>query len=285
MLERSSVYPSRLPMPRRKIVRIDEEKCDGCGLCIPACAEGALQIVEGKARLVADVYCDGLGACLGECPQDAITIVEREAEAFDEEAARQQAARLPTPGSPAQSQGKPAPVACPGSMAVDLPLGPVDPQPAPSAETPSPQASSDPAPSKLGNWPVQLHLVPPHAPFLKNADLLLVADCVPFALADFHRRFLGKRRWGVCADAIPAHRAVVIGCPKLDDASFYVEKLAQIVATAEINSVTVIQMEVPCCTRLVRIAESAMRSSGREIPLEEVTVSIRGRIISPGSPE
>ncbi|MHC4176719.1 MAG: ATP-binding protein [Planctomycetota bacterium] len=271
-------------MARRKIVQIDQQKCDGCGLCIPACAEGALQIVEGKARLVADVYCDGLGACLGECPQDAITIVERDAEAFDEEATRQQAARLRTSGSAGESGERPAPAACPGSTAVELKLDPIKPQSTPSAQPSSEGApptysagrdlhpAEGTAPSRLGNWPVQLHLVPPHAPFLKNADLLLVADCVPFALADFHTRFLGKR-------------PVVIGCPKLDDASLYVERLTQIMATAEINSVTVIQMEVPCCTRLVRIAESAMRSSGREIPLEEVTVSIRGRIISPGSPE
>ncbi len=256
-------------MARRQIVQIYQEKCDGCGLCIPACAEGALQIVEGKARLVADVYCDGLGACLGECPHHAITIVQREAEAFDEEAARQQAARLPTPGSPAESQEKPAPVACPGSIALDLPPHLVESRPAPPAETSSQQASSVPATSKLGNWPVQLHLVPPHAQFLKNADLLLVADCVPFALADFHGRFLGKR-------------PVVIGCPKLDDADFYVEKLAQVITASEINSLTVIHMEVPCCTGLVRIAESALRRSERELPLEDVTISIRGRIVSPG---
>ena len=257
-------------MARRTIVQIDEEKCDGCGLCIPACAEGALQIVEGKARLVADVHCDGLGACLGECPQDAITIVEREAEPFDEQAARQQAARPPTTGSPTESEKKPAPVACPGSIALGLRPDLVESRPAPSAETSSEDTSSAAAPSRLGNWPVQLHLVPPHAPFLKNADLLLVADCVPFALADFHGRFLGKR-------------PVVIGCPKLDDADFYVEKLAQIITAAEIHSLTVIHMEVPCCTGLVGIAARTLRSSGRELPLEDVTVSIRGRIVSPGS--
>jgi hypothetical protein len=160
-------------------------------------------------------------------------------------------------------------------MAVDLQLGRVEPPPAdhgfaavPGAE----QASSAPGSSRLGNWPVQLHLVSPHAPFLKNADLLLVADCVPFALADFHGRFLGKR-------------PVVIGCPKLDDADFYVEKLAQILTAAEINSLTVIHMEVPCCTGLVRIAESALRSAGKELRLEDVTISIRGRIVSPGPPK
>jgi len=248
---------------RRKIVQIDEEKCDGCGLCIPACAEGALQIVDGKARLIADVYCDGLGACLGECPQDAIRVVEREAEAFDEEAARQQAARLTAAASATEGGGESAQSACPGSTAVDLSLPVIDRQPTPPADTPSEQGAS-----RLGNWPVQLDLVPPNAPFLKNADLLLVADCVPFALADFHRRFLGKR-------------PVVIGCPKLDDADSYAQKLARIITVAEIRSMTVVRMEVPCCSGLVRIAESALRSTGSRIPLEEVAVSIRGRIIAP----
>lgn len=248
-------------MARRKIVQIDEEKCDGCGLCIPSCAEGALEIVEGKARLVADVYCDGLGACLGECPQDAIRVVEREAEEFDEEAARQQVARQRAAGSSSGSGDQARPAACPGSMALDLQPAVIEPNSAQSA-------AGTLAASRLGNWPLQLHLVPPHAPFLKNADLLLVADCVPFALADFHGRFLGQR-------------PVVIGCPKLDDANFYVEKLAQILVTAEINSLTVVHMEVPCCTGLVRIAQSALHKSGKELPLEDVTVSIRGRIVPP----
>lgn len=185
-------------MPRRKIVQIDEAKCDGCGLCVPTCAEGAIQIVAGKARLIADAYCDGLGACLGECPRGAITIIEREAAPFDEELA----------GAP---------------------------------------------PSTLGNWPVQLYLVPPGAPFLNNAELLLVADCVPFAMVDFHARLLRKR-------------PVVVGCPKLDDANFSVEKLARIMATSNPHSLTVVHMEVPCCTGLVRIAEKALQMSESTAP-------------------
>jgi Pyruvate/2-oxoacid:ferredoxin oxidoreductase delta subunit len=259
-------------MVRRKVVAIDEEKCDGCGLCIPACAEGALRIVEGKARLVADVYCDGLGACLGECPQGAIRIVEREAEAFDEQAAGRQAARVRAVASAAESTQKPAPAACPGSMIVDLKLDRDQPGPAPERATSSQDTPRSPSPSRLGNWPVQLHLVQPHAPFLQNADLLLVADCVPFALGDFHGRFLGRR-------------PVVIGCPKLDDADSYVEKLAQIITASEINSLTVIHMEVPCCTGLVRIAQSALQRCQRELPLEDVTISIRGRVVSPGCPK
>ena len=255
-------------MARRKIVQIDETKCDGCGLCVPACAEGAIQIIDGKARLVADVYCDGLGACLGECPQDAITIIEREAEPFDEQAARQQAAHLRRVTSETAGGWNPTATACPGSMVRSLQRDLSEPRPPATAET-SRQETSPPARvSGLGNWPVQLHLVPPDAPFLKNADLLLVADCVPFAMADFHGRLIRTR-------------PIVIGCPKLDDADFYIDKLARIIASSKINSITVVHMEVPCCTGLVRIAENALQMLGSGIPLEDVTVSIRGRIISP----
>ena len=208
-------------MATRKIVEIDEVKCNGCGLCVPACAEGAIQIRGGKARLVADVYCDGLGACLGECPQGAIRVIEREAVDFDEEAAKRHVATLRA--APAE-------------------------------------------PSALGNWPIQLRLVPPGAPFLRGADLLLVADCVPFALADFHRRFL-------------AGQPVVIGCPKLDDGQQYVEKLAAILTAAGVKSLTVLHMEVPCCTGLVRIAQAAKQAAGSDVPLRDITVSIRGQVL------
>ncbi len=252
-------------MDKRKIVCIDESKCDGCGLCVPSCAEGAIEIVDGKARLVADVYCDGLGACLGECPQGAITIVEREAAAFDEEAARQQAAKLRQEGSPAATPNAPTPPACPGSVVrnLQLELGPA------SSPTGASEEESS-APSALANWPVQLQLVPPSAPFLRDADLLLVADCVPLAMADFHQRLLRKR-------------PVVVGCPKLDDAKFYVEKLAGMITASNIQSITVVHMEVPCCTGLVRIAEQAVRMSGRPTPLEDVAVSIRGKMIPPAT--
>ena len=267
----------RKPMTQRKIVRIDEVKCNGCGLCVPSCAEGAIQIIDGKARLVADVYCDGLGACLGECPQGAITIVEREAEAFDEEAARQQAARqqaarahgsqLPVMGHAPSAAG-----GCPGSAArslrpepgESLAGGSADPS---SGEASEAQTAAGDTPSSLGNWPVQLSLVPPNAPFLQNADLLLVADCVPFALADFHKRFLGGR-------------AVVIGCPKLDDTGRYIEKLAGIFSVSSPKSLTVVHMEVPCCTGLLAVARTALHMCGKNIPLRNVTISIRGQVIA-----
>jgi ferredoxin len=247
-------------MAQRKIVEIDEEKCDGCGLCASGCAEGAIEIRGGKARLVSEVYCDGLGACLGECPQGAIRITEREAQPFSEEAVHSHLAD--------RSIAQPAPhthAGCPGAAARTLPqlqtLGPQRPsaQPLTTDELPS-------EPSSPGNWPVQLRLVPPNAPFLRGADVLLVADCVPFALADFHRRLLRGR-------------PVVIGCPKLDDGQFYVEKLAALLSMSAVRSLTVVHMEVPCCTGLVRIAEAAIQRSGVKVPLSDVTVSIQGQVL------
>jgi len=254
-------------MAKRKIVEIDEAKCTGCGLCVPSCAEGAIQIIDGKARLVSDVYCDGLGACLGTCPQDAIRIIERDADPFDEEAARRH-----VEGREHHAAGTtdPQPCACPSMEVHDLRMAAPPPGGPPPGNRLPPAASAedDPAdtlPSALGNWPVQLRLVPPNAPFLHDADLLLVADCVPFAYADFHRRLLPGR-------------PIVIGCPKLDDAPFYIDKLAAILTQSSIRRVTVAHMEVPCCTGLVRIAESAIAQSGRNVPLDDVTISIRGEV-------
>jgi len=210
----------------RKIIRIDEEKCNGCGLCVPSCVEGAQQILNGKAKLVKEQYCDGLGACLGECPQGALTIEEREAEEFDEEAVEQHL----------QEQQK---------------------QELPTVSTAS----------RLTHWPVQLTLVPPSAPFLKGADILLAADCVPFAYADFHREFLSDR-------------ALLVACPKLDDFSAHLNKLAAILQQAEPRSIAVVHMEVPCCSGLVHMARRAIEDSGSAIPLYEVTVGTRGTILS-----
>ena len=251
-------------MATRKIIEIDEEKCDGCGQCVSACAERAIEIRDGKARLVAETYCDGLGACLGECPQDAIRVIEREADAFSEELVRERLARLDAKRSlPA------APAGCPGMAVQSLPsLRTIAPwrSAAEGAAGGAPPAE----PSALGNWPVQLRLVPPHAPFLRGADLLLVADCVPFAMADFHQRLLRGR-------------PVVIGCPKLDDGQAYVEKLAAILTISDVHSVTIVHMEVPCCTGLVRIAEAAVQRSGRNVPLKDITISIRGQVTGPES--
>jgi len=234
----------------RKIVKIDEEKCNGCGQCVPACAEGALQIIDGKARLVSDIYCDGLGACLGECPQDAITIEERESRPFDEAAARHHVEQT-------EAQSTDLPCGCPGSMAREIKVEP--------ARTERTDDCS--VPSQLGNWPVQLKLVAPNAPYFQGADLLLVADCVPFALAGFHSRLLRGR-------------PVVVGCPKLDDPDFYAEKLTELLKQSNVNSLTVVQMEVPCCSGLTRIAEAALTSSGSTVAARDITVSIDGKIVA-----
>jgi len=244
---------------QRKIIKIDEDKCDGCGQCVPACPEGALQIVEGKARLVSDVYCDGLGACLGECPRGAISIEEREAEAFDEKAVHERLKAERSATKPlSQARLAPAFGGCPGAAARTIERV----APATSSQT----VGETPAPSTLTNWPVQLHLVPTHAPYLEGAKLLIAADCVPFAFADFHRELL-------------AGRTLVIGCPKLDDVEAYVEKLAEILRVNDVASIDVAYMEVPCCFGLVRLVRTALADSGKDIPLHLIKIGIGGEIL------
>jgi NAD-dependent dihydropyrimidine dehydrogenase PreA subunit len=205
----------------REMVSIDEELCDGCGECVPACEEGAIRIVDGKARLVSDNLCDGLGACLGHCPQGAIQIERREAAAFDEEAVRRNAA---VPQAPVQQQ------------------------------------------SELTHWPVQIRLVPPTAPFLRGASLLVAADCVPVAYAGFHSELLRDH-------------AVVIGCPKLDDVESYVEKLAEMIRLGGLSGLGVAHMEVPCCTGILRAVLEARQLAGSDIPVDDLTISIQGQLI------
>jgi NAD-dependent dihydropyrimidine dehydrogenase PreA subunit len=240
---------------KRKIIRIDEEKCNGCGQCIPSCAEGALQIVNGKARLITDKLCDGLGACLGDCPQGALIIDEREADAFDESAVDSHLASLQAKKETAtneQSFG----CGCPGThtrvMAPKKQSGPI-------------RADSS-NPSELSHWPVQIRLMNPSSDFLKNADLLITADCVPFAYADFHRKLLRGR-------------VVAVGCPKLDDATYYMEKLTEIFRQNQLNSITVAYMEVPCCTGLLSIVRQAVRESGCALPVKAVKVAMDGTIL------
>lgn len=235
-------------MALRNIVRIDEDKCTGCGLCATACAEGAIKIINGKARLVSETYCDGLGACLGHCPEDAITIEQREAAEFDEKAVK---VHLGREGKP---QTEPLFV-CPGMAMHQLARD----------ETPTQDDAAD-VPSQLGQWPVQLKLVSPTAPYFADADLLLVADCVPFAMGDFHRKFLRGR-------------GIAVGCPKLDDAQFYVEKFAQILRANHLRSLTVVHMEVPCCSGLTRVAREAIELSGKPLGFEDITISLRGDVV------
>ncbi len=233
-------------MAMRNIVKIDEEKCTGCGQCVNACAEGAIEIVDGKAKLISEIYCDGLGACLGECPEGAITIEQREAAEFDEEATNAHLDQ--SQKAPAQSN-----FVCPGMKTAVL---------KDRSET---QSQGGEVPSKLGQWPVQLKLVSPNAPYFANADLLLVADCVPFAMGDFHNRFL-------------TGHSIAVGCPKLDDSEFYIDKLAQILKVNRLNSLTVLHMEVPCCSGLTHIARQAIAASGANISFEDITIDLRGNI-------
>ena len=247
-------------MAIRHIVKIDESKCDGCGLCVTACAEGAIRIIDGKARLVSETYCDGLGACLGHCPQDAITIERREAAEFDEAATEAYLKTLQADKAEPVSQPRPAQEAgfvCPGARTMQL-----NQTAAPTSNSTTPVGDR---PSQLAQWPVQLHLVSPTAPYFARADLVLTADCVPFAMADFHETLL-------------AGRAIAIACPKLDDTSPYVEKLAQLIKHNNLKSLTVVHMEVPCCTGLVRIAQQAIALAQVEVPFRDVTVGLQGQI-------
>lgn len=265
-------------MAVRTIVKIDEELCDGCGLCVPGCAEGALQIVDGKAKLVSDIYCDGLGACLGECPQGAISMIEREAEDFDEEAMKKHLEGLTGAD---EEQGKqtisahhahdhgtqdspePSMCGCPGSLSQSFD------KPKPQAESKSPASESiDGAPlsSRLGNWPVQIMLAPVNAPYFDGARLVIAADCAPFAYADFHRRFLEGK-------------TLLIGCPKLDDTDVYLEKLTQIFKQNNIASIDVVYMEVPCCSGLTQLTQAALERSGKQIPTTLNRVGIKGDFV------
>ncbi|MBR2782642.1 MAG: 4Fe-4S binding protein [Firmicutes bacterium] len=228
----------------RKIIRIDEEKCTGCGACAAACHEGAIGMVNGKARLLREDYCDGLGDCLPACPADAISFEEREAAAYD--AAAVAAARRTGP-APAGS--------CPGSRA----------QVIHREAASAPRTAADGAASELRQWPVQIKLVPERAPFFDGCDLLIAADCTAYAYARFHQDFIRGR-------------VTLIGCPKLD-AVDYSEKLARIIAGNDVRSLTVVRMQVPCCGGLENAAQKALRASGKAIPWQVVTVTSDGRLI------
>jgi len=275
---------------KRQIISIDEEKCNGCRLCIPNCPEGALQIIDGKARLVSDLFCDGLGACIGHCPEGAITVEEREAGEYDERSVIENVAsqgenvvrahlehleehgqheyvkeaiaylvekNLGVPeefAAPAGSASGAPVTGCPGCQVSDFR------ETGDGAET----ADNTPVPSELRQWPVQITLMPPSAPYLQNADLLIAADCVPFAYADFHRDFLRGK-------------VLLVGCPKLDDAAYYKEKLTEIFKLNGIRSITVAQMEVPCCFGLMKIVKAALAAAGNEAPVENVVIGVKGQ--------
>ncbi len=282
---------------KRKVVNIDEDKCTGCGLCIPNCAEGALQIIDGKARLISDLFCDGLGACLGHCPEDAITLEEREAEPYDErkvmanmvgqgpnvikahmkhlkehgemEYLRQAAEWLRENGveNPmlAEMNAKAGAAAhggggCPGSRAMTFAAAPKD--------TESDAGEDGQRPSRLTHWPVQLHLASPRATQYQSADVLLSADCVGYALGDFHKDWLKGK-------------ALLIACPKLDTGQeVYVEKIRALIDDAKINTLTVMIMEVPCCSGLLALAKRAAQAAQRKVPIKCAVVGVQGGVIS-----
>ncbi len=244
----------------RNIVEIDEELCDGCGMCALACAEGALEIKEGKARLVSESYCDGLGACISGCPQGAVRVIERESEEFDPEAVERRLEQQKSAGQgPEERKELSAACACPSARIETFVRGPL-----PSEEQ-APR-ELDAVQAKLSHWPIQIRLVPPDAPFLKGADLLVVSDCAPVAYPNFHRKFIRGK-------------AVLLGCPKFDDTQEYVKKFAEIFRVADIRSVTVIDMEVPCCSALPAIVQRGIQEAGKGIAIEEVVISVRGEVL------
>lgn len=220
---------------KRKIIVIDEEKCNGCGQCVTGCAEGAIALIDGKAKLVSEVYCDGLGACIGECPVGALTLVEKEAPEYDQAAVDKHLATIGRAPHAAAS-------ACPGAA-----------------------PAMAPTQSQLGNWPLQLSLMPINAPYLERATLLMAADCTAFAYPDFHRHFVKGK-------------VAIIGCPKLDDAAAYREKLAKIIQANHIEFIHVVYMEVPCCGGLVRLVQQAVADSGCKVPVKLTKIGIGGEI-------
>jgi Pyruvate/2-oxoacid:ferredoxin oxidoreductase delta subunit len=250
-------------MAMRKVVVIDEAKCDGCGECVTSCAEGAIAVIDGKARLVSELYCDGLGACVGHCPQGAIAVEEREAGAFDEAATQKHLTNLQRAQAATTLRVAEMPHQCPGSMMRSVGR--------PAATVPSNDPPTGGIPSALANWPIQLTLVPSMAPYLQRADILLVADCVPFAYADFHRRFLKDK-------------PVIIGCPKLDQMDAYAKKLTEIIRVAKPKSLSVLHMEVPCCSGFTRLAQFALQAAASDAPLSDVTIGIRGEILDTVEP-
>lgn len=274
---------------RRQIITIDESKCDGCGNCIPGCPEGALQVIDGKARLVSDLMCDGLGACVGECPQGAITVEDREAAPYDERKvmavivkqgehtlrahldhlkqhgqAEHYATALafltergiPEPGETAPSHAAGHGGGCPGSRAMAF-----------SRKEDPVQEAAGAIPSALTHWPVQMHLLSPHAPHFKGSDFLLAADCVAFSLGNFHAEHLKGKTLG-------------IACPKLDEGQqIYLEKLRALIDEARINTLTVMIMQVPCCRGLLALAQQAAAQSSRKVPIKCIVVGIQGEIL------
>lgn len=279
----------------RKIIKIDDETCTGCGECIPNCPEGALQVIDDKARIISDLFCDGLGACIGHCPVDAISIEEREAEEYDERKVMENVVKqgknvikahlehlrdhdqmdylqeaidylkendfevpIEEPQSAECHTDSPLPCGCPGAAVQDLRTE--------EQECKEEVTTITKSKTELRQWPVQLMLVPPSAPYLKDADVLIAADCVPFAFPNFHNEFLKGK-------------ILLVGCPKLDKIDYYEKKLTEIFKNNDIKSLTIAHMEVPCCFGLNKLIEEAVKCSGKNIPIKEYTIGIKGDIL------
>ncbi len=241
----------------RKIVNIDKSKCNGCELCVKACHEGAIELIDGKAVLISDEYCDGLGDCLPECPTGAITIIERESKDYDEEAVAKKIEERKQ-----LSEEKTLACGCPGTAAKMIERKPLK----AAIKVNSIRSNKEENMSELRQWPVQLKLINTQAPYLKNANLLIAADCTAYAYGKFHSEFIKDR-------------ITVIGCPKLDDIKYYEEKLAEILKDNDISSITVVRMEVPCCSGIVNAVKNAMLKAQIIVPYKEVTISTDGNII------
>jgi len=253
---------------KRDIIKINEENCNGCGVCIPNCPEGALQVIDGKARLISDIYCDGLGACIGHCPLGAISTEEREAEEYDEKKVMREniikagkntiiahLKHLKDHGETGYLQDA---MAVLKEKGITIKL---------DDEDGNENEESEPRISQLQQWPIQLHLVPPNAPYFQGKDVLLVADCVGYSLGDFHKKYL-------------KNNSLVIACPKLDsDQDIYLQKLTSMINDAKINTLTVMIMEVPCCRGLLYLAKRAGENASRKIPIKVIIVSIKGEIL------
>ena len=251
---------------KRNVIEINEEKCVGCGLCAGACMQGAIEIIDGKAKLVSESYCDGLGMCLPKCPVDAIHVVEKETDQFD---ASRKNIKAKSNEASDEKHVEPLACGCPGTASKSIqrtaqiePLGVVTSQPVNNGHI----ASGIAIGSELMQWPVQLRLVSPSAPYFKNADLLIAADCTAFAYGDFHRDFIKGK-------------VTVIGCPKLDDNQYNTDKIAQILAENDIKSITVVRMEVPCCGGMIQAVKQAMLKAQCIVPYKEVTISSDGRVL------
>jgi ferredoxin len=237
----------------RKIIEIDEDLCDGCGNCETGCAEGALQIIDGKAKVVSETFCDGLGACIGECPTGALRIVEREAPAFDEKAVKKHLTK---------NEKETMPCGCPSThiQIFDKPSA------CEAANKPAHFDAGKEEESSLSHWPIQIKLIPASASFLKGADLLVIADCTAVAFPTLHRDLMKGK-------------VVMMGCPKFDDVHEYVSKFADIFRTAGIKSVTTVVMEVPCCSGMPMIVKKGMEAANKKIPMKEIVLSLRGKIL------